>query len=100
MGRYSPTFLTCMNERPVFLCVRMGPGVFLKAGGRQMARLNGLVIKVKEGERFLLNLDGTSCWVGVAGVGTSAARLVVDAPKNVVVVREKIIQELERCRQL
>jgi len=63
-------------------------------------RLNGLVLKIKEGERFLLDVNGLSCWVGVAGVSAGAARLVVDAPRNVMVIREKIIKELEQCRQL
>lgn len=65
-----------------------------------MKRLHGLVLKVNEGERILLNVDGIDCWVGVSMAHQGAARLVVQAPRNVIVVREKLIKELERCKQL
>lgn len=65
-------------------------------------RLKGLALTLSDGERFLVAIHGMECWVGVSKLPNGKTRVVVDAPRNVKVLREQLVllQEANRCPQL
>lgn len=67
-----------------------------------MNRLRGLAITLTDGERFLVKIHGVECWIGTSTLANGKTRVVVDAPRDVTVLREKLVllQEANRCPQL
>ena len=67
-----------------------------------MNRLKGLALTLSDGERFLVEIHGVECWVGVGRTPNGKICVVVDAPRHVKVLREQLVmlKEAENCRQL
>lgn len=64
------------------------------------SNLRGLALTVTEGDRVLLSFNGVNAWVGLSRISGLKARVVIDAPKCVVVTRESQIRESEKCQTL
>lgn len=59
-----------------------------------ISKIKGLVLVSKVDERISVQLGDAICWVSVGGIDgdTGRVKLVFDAPKSVVILREKLIR--------
>jgi len=62
---------------------------------QKKSMLKGLSLGVKFGERVLLKKGDTEIWVGVNSDTRKRIKLIVDAPKDVIIVREEILARKE-----
>lgn len=58
------------------------------------AKIKGLALVARLEERIAIQVGETICWVSIGGIDSDTGRvkLVFDAPKTVVILREKLIR--------
>lgn len=59
-----------------------------------ISKIKGLALVAKIDERISVQIGDSTCWVSVAGIDADCGRvkLVFDAPKQIVILREKLIR--------
>jgi sRNA-binding carbon storage regulator CsrA len=57
-------------------------------------KIKGLVLVAKIDERISVQIGDSICWVSIGGIDSDTGRvkLVFDAPKQIVILREKLIR--------
>ncbi len=65
-----------------------------------MTRNKGLVLAANTNESIILCHLGIEIIVTVIGCENGKVRLLFSAPQSVVILREKLIKEIEKCKQI